>query len=313
MQFLGVAQQIVDPGEIVSHGCVKHTVQLDKMHFEVTPFIGEHLIPVVYHKALPGRLPAPARQQGKLTDTVDHTVRRHVKPRHVCQRGHDIGDVHDGVGFLSLGNPAGPAHQKRRAQGTFQRGKIMAAPVARGTEPIRRLLGPIFAHPDDERILAQAQLVDGIEYLAGAIVEFRQHICPYPVAGAALEIRMCQCGEMHLGERQVNEERLVLLRLQPHEGYRPPGEFGIYCAPRDQVVCHDIDRRLTAPGLPNPGRADYLRVKTRLRGVFTFIGGIGYPVPLVETLVCGISAAHVAQVPLAVHRGGVAGAGEQFR
>ena len=52
---------------------------------------------------------------------------------------------------------------------------------------------------------------------------------------------------------------------------------------RDQVVCHDIDRRLAAPGLPrNPGRAGYLR-QNRLRGVFTFIGGIGYPIPLVET------------------------------
>ena len=118
---------------------------------------------------------------------------------------------------------------------------------------------------------------------------------------------------MQMRERHVGEERLAGRGLPLHEVYGARGKLGIDAPARCQIVNMHVFRRRALHAFHHVRNIDDRRIKARRTREHAFVGGARYAVPLVETAIFGKTSFAVAEVPLAVTRGGITATGDQLR
>ena len=120
----------------------------------------------------------------------------------------------------------GPARDERYAMATFPGVTLHAAPRRRRVMVMvrphvrdRRGLGAVVAAEEDQRVIGDAQLLEGRQQLADDMVQFGDEVAVRAGLGRALETRGGEGGQVRGLRRMVQEERLVgrslHLRLQP--------------------------------------------------------------------------------------------------
>lgn len=117
---------------------------------------------------------------------------------------------------------------------------------------------------------------------------------------------------MQLRQRHVEEER-GLARVATDELAAALREHLVDAAAHFQVVAFAPFGRTALAALHDVRHFHHVGVEAHRLHEHAFVGGARDPVPLVEAAVLGVTALLVAQVPFAVHGGGVALLGEGLR
>jgi hypothetical protein len=165
----------------------------------------------------------------------------------------------------------------------------------------------------------EAAAMVGIDFLVNVVAngrgeasgiwagDFRQ------VFVAALIVRVADHRRVHLGVAHVDEEGLLRRRvpLDEVDGLRHDVLL-VHNRPHRQVKRHHRLGWLALLSLPDHGRWHAALLEQRPRSVARLIPRVLDAPPLVEALIVRQPALSVAQVPLAIQRGGIAGVGEQF-
>lgn len=89
------------------------------------------------------------------------------------------------------------------------------------------LLRPVVTQPEDHGVVSTAKIVDRIEDLSSAIVDFGEDVCIGAVAGLAGKIWVGRCRKMGVRISHKCEERLPRPVALAHEGNGPLRAFGI--------------------------------------------------------------------------------------
>ena len=114
-------------------------------------------------------------------------------------------------------DPAGPADQERHAQRTLPDREIVTPPGTSRAVPRIEVFRAVVARPDDDGVVANPEIVDGVQDLSGPVVHLGRHIRIMPVSGFSVEIRMRQGRQMGLCEGDEREERLLGIDTPLHE------------------------------------------------------------------------------------------------
>jgi len=101
---------------------------------------------------------------------------------------------------------------------------------------VRRCLRAVVGREYENRVVANAKIIDGIQELAGVRVDLEQEISPGTIAGLAGKIGMRACRVVCRGVRKINEKRLLGLYLTLHEIDCLVGEVAIDQRPVVQPV-----------------------------------------------------------------------------
>jgi hypothetical protein len=83
--------------------------------------------------------------------------------------------------------------------------------------PQVKVLGPVVAEPDNDRVFANLQPVDGVENFARTMVELGQDIRVVSVSGFSIEIGVGQGRQVWLRTGDEGEERYALPHALFHE------------------------------------------------------------------------------------------------
>ena len=87
-------------------------------------------------------------------------------------------------------DPARPPNQERCPQGTLEGGEIGTS-SGTGCAVVRvDFLRAVLAHPDDDRVVTDAESVDGVKDLSSPVIQLGEHVCPTTVPGDAVEVRV---------------------------------------------------------------------------------------------------------------------------
>lgn len=118
---------------------------------------------------------------------------------------------------------ARPAHHADGAEGPFQCGEVVAAPESGRAMVTFDLLGSIVAGPNDDGVVADAELVNLIYDSACVSIDLREYIRVVAFACDSLEVRVRERWQVRLGEGDESEKRFVRLGLSLDEFYCPVG------------------------------------------------------------------------------------------
>ena len=116
----------------------------------------------------------------------------------------DAGDVG------ASGDPAGPAHQGRHAEGTFPVGVLLAAEGSHAGVGPAVHMRPVVSAVHHDRVVGDAQLIEQVEHLADALVVIDHHVVVFrlPAAAAAHILGPGVGAEVHMGGVEPHEEGL---------------------------------------------------------------------------------------------------------
>jgi hypothetical protein len=108
-------------------------------------------------------------------------------------------------------------------------GFVLAPPRTRPTVVGADEFGSVVAGEDHDRVVANAQPLDGVEHLADVVVHLGQHVRPVAIAGLA-------------GKRRVGERRQVRLRQRR---VAKNGRFACACFSTNAIVRRVISASIT--------------------------------------------------------------------
>ncbi len=100
-----------------------------------------------------------------MVNAVHDTVVWDVRSSNVRKCGEHVNGVDDFVRHTPGGNLARPAHDKRHAKAPFQPSEIRTPPRATPTVVPGKHLRPIVRRKYENRVVADPQVVDGLEQL----------------------------------------------------------------------------------------------------------------------------------------------------
>ena len=174
------------------------------------------------------------------------------------------------------------------------------------------VLRTVVAEPDDQGIVPNAQFIHRVKYLPGPEVDLCQNVSVVPVACLPIEIRVRQCWQVRLRERDESEKRLFVGNTASHEVDRALREVTINLAPCGNIVRLYVAWSFALACFHNHRRRSRILVVLELRGVLGLISCIGDAVPLVESLIGWEAARRITNMPFAEHPRAVARIGEQL-
>ncbi len=148
----------------------EHAVQLDEVHLPVPPLVREQVVAIEDRETFPVRLRLVARQEIQLIHTVNDPVLRNRGAGDAGQGRQHVNHVHDLVTNLAGLDFARPTHDRRHPERAFQGGEVVAPPISGGAVIALDLFRAVVAQPEHDGLVANSQIVDGIQDLAGVMV-----------------------------------------------------------------------------------------------------------------------------------------------
>ena len=186
----------------------------------------------------------------------------------------------------------------------------MAAPEASGAMPAFCFFRTIVTCPNDDGVIADAQLINGIEDLARSVIDLGQHISVVSVARLGVEIGMRQRWQMRLSKGHVGEEGCVRLHITLHKVGGACNQLSVNCPAGRHVVFCDNAGLLSFDALHDVGHMANGRVELGVACIQRLIRRIWDAIPLVKPLVDRQTAWCIPQMPLAEHAGRVSSCGK---
>ena len=206
--------------------------------------------------------------------------------------------------------------KKRHAQRTFIGREHAASPGAGETARSRYAFAPVVRGEDEDGVFFQPQLVDRAQKLAHVGIRLRQQVGEGTVPGLALEIGVRVGRIMGLRVGEESEERLLGLGLALDEVDRMVGDFAIDRGALGAVVHLQFPGLLTSLPRHDVGQHGTGVCALLENGAVRPVGPVRRPgdsVPLIESLVGGIPALGVSQVPFPEDPRGVADIRQHLR
>ncbi|MNT52105.1 hypothetical protein D3C72_1891130 [compost metagenome] len=149
--LLGVARDVEEIGRLERALAFVHLGLPVEMQLPVAPLHCAQFVLDMEEKALAQGF-LFAEEKRHLIDAIDRPVLGNAGAARACQRGEEVGDVHDLVAHPTCGDLARPAHDARHAQAAFH-GRVIGAAPGAGRAAVRGAeLGAVVAREDEEGV-----------------------------------------------------------------------------------------------------------------------------------------------------------------
>ncbi len=280
-------------------------------HFPVAPF---HRLKTVSHedrKAFAVRF-LLTQEKVRLIYAVDGAILRNRRTRDVGERRERVYLMHNLVADPTRRDLARPTDDKGNTQRTFHVGEVIAAPRTGKSLPGRSRIGTVVAGEHDNRVVADAKLVNRVENLAHVGVHLGKSVREVAVAGLSGELLVRQRGEVDERERHVGVEGFAGIHAAFHEVDRPTCNLSIDQATLLEVVDDNLTALFALAAFHDMHEGDARRLRTWLRWKHRLVCGARNAVPFVKTLVVRQSPLFAAEVPFAEVGGGIADTEQHF-
>jgi hypothetical protein len=177
-------------------------VLLEQVQLPLAPFDRLEPVALQAQHRVPARLLGVAQQEAAHVDAVDLAVVGQAAAAGQDQGGEQIDQVDQLVADLAGRHPVRPADDAGSPVGALQGGEVAAPPGSREPGPLApegigvagRVaevgVGAVVGGPDHDRVLGDAQLVQGVEDTAGEGIHLREQIGQVAVLGRAGELRV---------------------------------------------------------------------------------------------------------------------------
>jgi hypothetical protein len=176
-----------------------------------------------------------AEKKIKLIDAVNRAIAWDLRARNTSECGVHVDDVNDLVRYTTGRNFSRPANDEGGAERGLHRREVSSAPRTSVTLPWIGTFGTVIAGEDDDGLVINTGLVDGVEDLSGPVVHLGEGVGPVAVAGIADEVRMRKDGHVDHGGRYVGVEGLVCGGVALDEVDGAVGDLGFHGAPGFEV------------------------------------------------------------------------------
>ena len=126
------------------------------------------------------KFPCLPRKEINLIDAVDLAVIRYSRARNTSKCGVYVDNMNDLVRDTTRRNLSRPANNEGGAERRLHRREVGSAPWAGVSLPWIGTFRSVIAAEDDNRVVLDTGVVDGVEDLASAIVHLSEHVLPSP-------------------------------------------------------------------------------------------------------------------------------------